>query len=182
MAQFDPRELPPMPYRVLFLGRFNATRSIFAEAILERLSEGRFMVASAGSTPCADVDPLAHALLARRGHDLTHLACKAPNIAQEQLGDVDVVISLCPLAQGQAQAIWGSQPIHTHWAVQDPSTCRACPADLIVAYAEAYRTLYNRIEALVSLNWQRLSRVELTMHLRAIGGISSAEVDKSVAA
>lgn len=182
MAQFDPRELPPMPYRVLFLGRFNATRSIFAEAILERMGAGRFIAASAGSTPCAEVDPFAHALLARRAHDLSSVACKAPNIAQEQLGGVDVVISLCPLAQSQAHAIWGSQPIHAHWSVQDPSTCRACPADLLVAYAETYRTLYNRIEALVNLDWQGLSRVELTLHLRMIGYISSAEVDKSVAA
>src|SRR5579862_619734 len=63
------------PFNVLILCTGNSARSIFAEAILNRESAGRFRPFSAASHPKARPNPLTIALLDELGYDLS--ACRS---------------------------------------------------------------------------------------------------------
>jgi arsenate reductase len=65
------------PFHVLFACTGNATRSIFAEAILNRDSAGEVKAFSAGLTPAKVVDPQAIALLRRLDMPIRGLRAKS---------------------------------------------------------------------------------------------------------
>ena len=65
------------PINVLFLCTGNSARSILAEAVANRLGEGRIRAFSAGSHPKGDVHPLALETLRKRGYDASGLRSKS---------------------------------------------------------------------------------------------------------
>jgi len=68
---------PDRPYNVLFLCTGNSARSIFAEAILNKIGNGKFIAYSAGSFPRDEVNPHTLALLERLGYPTDNLRSKS---------------------------------------------------------------------------------------------------------
>ena len=60
--------MPERPFNTLFLCTGNSARSIIAEAILNKLSAGRFCAFSTGSQPRGQVNPQTIALLEGLGY------------------------------------------------------------------------------------------------------------------
>ena len=157
------------PLNVLFLCTGNSARSILAEALMNRLGEGRFRAFSAGSIPKGEVNPHALPLVRALGfHDSDFRSKPWDEFAVPGAPTLDFVITVCDNAAGEVCPIWPGQPITAHWGVPDPAAASGSEAEVAVAFRDAARQLRNRIELLVALPMSKLDRLSLQDHVREI--------------
>ncbi len=160
----------PAPLDVLFLCIGNSARSIMAEAILNRIGAGRFGAWSAGSMPTGVVNPHALALLKRQNYPTAGLRSKSwEEFTGPSAPKLDFVFTVCDNAASEVCPIWPGQPMTAHWGVPDPAAVRGSPAEIAMAFADAFRMLNNRISLMVSLPITSLDRLSLQRRLDAIG-------------
>lgn len=157
-------------FDVLFLCTGNSARSILAEAILGRLGGGRFRAHSAGSRPTGKVQPQALQLLAGLGYDTAPRRSKSWQEFSEASAPVlDFVFTVCDNAARESCPVWPGQPVSAQWGVPDPAAATGSPAEVALAFREAYRMLERRISAFISLPIPSLDRMALQRRLEAIG-------------
>ena len=165
----------PTPYNVLFLCTGNSARSVLAEALLNRLGEGRFRAFSAGSMPKGQVHPHAFPLTRALGFEDSAFRSKAwDEFAQPGAPPLDFVITVCDNAAGEVCPVWPGQPITAHWGIPDPAAATGTEAEVAVAFREAARQLRTRIELLLALPADKLDRLSLQARLREIGRTADA--------
>jgi protein-tyrosine-phosphatase len=159
-------------YHVLFLCTGNSARSIMAEAILNVLGHGRFKAYSAGSHPSGQVQPMARELAEAIGFDASQVRSKSwDEFAVDGAPEMDIVITVCDNAAGEACPVWLGHPALAHWGVPDPVTATGDEEDRRRAYTAAFATLRRRIELLLSLPLHSLDRMAAQAKLREIGGV-----------
>ena len=159
-------------YHVLFLCTGNSARSIMAEAILNVLGHGRFKAYSAGSHPSGQVQPMARELAEAIGYDAGQMRSKNwDEFAVDGAPEMDIVITVCDNAAGEACPVWLGHPALAHWGVPDPVTATGDEEDRRRAYTAAFATLRRRIELLLSLPLHSLDRMAAQAKLREIGGV-----------
>jgi protein-tyrosine-phosphatase len=157
-------------FNVLFLCTANSARSIFAEAILNRVGQGRFKACSAGSHPRGEVHPYALQLLRSLNHDTSFARSKDwAEFAGPGAPQMHFVFTVCDNAAAEACPVWPGQPMTAHWGVPDPAAAEGTEAEKHLAFADAYRMLNNRISIFVSLPMKTLDRLALQKRLDEIG-------------
>jgi arsenate reductase (thioredoxin) len=169
------------PFNVLFLCTGNSARSILAEAILNKTGAGQFKAFSAGSQPKGQVHPEAKTLLQSLGFDTTRLRSKSWNeFATPGAPELDFVFTVCDNAAGEACPFWPGQPMTAHWGIPDPAAAKGSPADVALAFKDAYRMLSQRIGVFAALPIRSLDRLSLQAKLKDIGRTegSSAKVNE----
>jgi arsenate reductase len=167
--------MPDRVYNVLFLCTGNSARSIIAEAILNRIGQGRFRAFSAGSQPKGQVNPHALALLKALHHDTSGLRSKSwSEFAKPGAPALDFVFTVCDNAAGEACPVWPGQPMTAHWGIPDPAEAKGSPAEIALAFKDAYRMLNQRIGIFVSLPLASLDGLTLQKRLREIGRLHGA--------
>jgi protein-tyrosine-phosphatase len=163
----------PRPYNVLFLCTGNSCRSILAEAIMNRVGNGRFVAHSAGSHPTGAVNPHALALLERMHHPIESLWSKPWDVftrdRNPEAPELDFVFTVCDSAAGEMCPIWPGQPMSAHWGMPDPAAFRGNDAETAVVFADTYRMLTNRISLFVNLPMRSLDKLSLQKRLDQIG-------------
>jgi arsenate reductase len=162
-------------YNVLFLCTGNSARSIMAEAILNRIGLGKFRAFSAGSQPKGKVNPYAVDLLQQLGHDTANVRSKSwLEFAQPGAPAMDLVFTVCDNAAGETCPIWPGQPMTAHWGIPDPAEATGTPAQIALAFKQAYGMLSRRIELLAALPLAALDGLTLQRRLTEIGQIEGA--------
>ncbi len=157
-------------YNVLFLCTHNSARSVIAEAIMNRLAQGRFKAFSAGSQPKGKVNPVAVALLDKLNYDTSGIRSKSWN-EFEGAGapHMDFVFTVCDNAANETCPLWPGQPMSAHWSVPDPSDARGSDAEIAAAFADTHRMLYQRISIFLNLPLHELDKLTLQRALIDIG-------------
>ncbi len=158
------------PLNILFLCTGNSARSILAEALMNRLGEGRFRAFSAGSMPKGEVNPHALPLTRALGFDDSAFRSKPwDEFATPGAPKLDFVITVCDNAAGEVCPVWPGQPITAHWGIPDPAAATGTEAEIAVAFRDAARLLRNRIELLLALPVAKLDHLSLQARVREIG-------------
>lgn len=159
---------------VLFLCTGNSARSILAEAILNREGRGRFRAFSAGSEPKGEVNPHAISLLKALNHATGELRSKSwDEFMTPGAPAMDFVFTVCDDA-AETCPVFPGQPMSAHWGIADPARVTGSPAEIAVAFDEAYRMMNNRISVFISLPMASLDRLSLQKRLKEIGGQEGA--------
>jgi protein-tyrosine-phosphatase len=163
------------PYNVLFLCTGNSARSIIAEAILNKTGKGAFRAYSAGSQPKRQVNPHALQLLESLGYETKGLRSKSwDEFAKAGAPIFDFVFTVCDNAAAEACPVWPGQPMTAHWGIADPAEANGTPAEVSLAFKEAYRLLSQRISVFTSLPLRSIDRLRLKSKLREIGAMEGA--------
>ena len=169
-------------YNVLFICTGHSARSIMAEAILNRDGNGRFRAFSAGSKPTGAINPHAHAFLQSLGYDMAAFRSKSwDEFAGPDAPEMDFIFTVCDDAAGETCPIWPGHPAPAHWGVPDPSKATGTPAEVQLAFDEAYRLLERRIAVFLALPLDKLDRAALHHHLSEIGKLHPAADSSSAA-
>jgi arsenate reductase (thioredoxin) len=170
------------PFNVLFLCTGNSARSIMAEAILNKLGAGKFRAFSAGSRPKGRLHPEALRLLQSLGYDTSRFRSKSwSEFADPGAPLLDFVFTVCDNAAGETCPIWPGQPMTAHWGVPDPAEAQGSPAEIALAFKDAYRMLNQRIGIFNALPIRSLDQLSLQQKLREIGRLEGATAKASAA-
>jgi len=163
------------PFSVLFLCTGNSARSIIAEAILNKMGQGRFRAYSAGSHPKQSVNPHTLQLLSELGYDTSQCRSKSwDEFAGSEAPQFDFIVTVCDNAAGEACPIWPGHPMTAHWGIADPADAKGTPAEIALAFKETHRAMMQRIGVFVALPFEQLDKVSLQAKLREIGHMEGA--------
>jgi arsenate reductase len=165
------------PYNVLFLCTGNSARSIIAEGILNKLGAGGFHAYSAGSHPKGQVNPHTIQLLQNLDYDTSGFRSKSwSEFAKAGAPPLDFVFTVCDNAAGEPCPVWPGQPMTAHWGIPDPAEAPGSPAEIALAFKDAYRMLNQCIGIFTALPLRSLDQLSLQNKLREIGRMEGATV------
>ena len=133
-------------FRVLFVGEYNACRSLMAEAIAQSLGQPKFIFSSAGLDPRA-IDPRTLAFMREKGFDLGRMVPKAiyqvPNLDHYQ-----VIVGVAREAQ-QAFPRSPRKMVYVDWSLEDPSRVEGTAEQVRAAYEATFHVLSTNVRDLV---------------------------------
>lgn len=160
---------------VLVLCTGNSARSILGEALFNALGNGRVKAFSAGSKPMGAVHPAALRLLRRRQFDVSGLRSKSwDEFAQAGAEPIDIVITVCGNAAGEACPVFPGRAVRAHWGLPDPASVKGGEAAEDDAFERTYDLLKRRVEAFLALPIDSMSAGDLQRALHAIGAMEGA--------
>lgn len=162
-------------FSILVLCTGNSARSILGEAIFNNLAPGRVQAYSAGSKPKGVPHPGALRLLARRGIDTSTFRSKSwLEFSAPDAPHIDLVITVCANAAGEACPVFPGTPLRAHWGLPDPADVEGGEAAEDAAFEDTWRWLSMRAEALLALPFETMDPAEVQARLSEIGQMEGA--------
>jgi protein-tyrosine-phosphatase len=159
------------PLNVLFLCTHNSARSILAEALLNHIGGGRFRAFSAGSSPRENQqpNPLALQVLREAGVPTDGLRSKSWDaFAGDEAPPMDLVITVCDNAAGEACPYWPGHPATAHWGYADPSEVRGTQEERLAAFRRTLHAIRHRLSLFMQLPEERLTKLAIEKSAREL--------------
>ncbi len=162
---------PTQALNVLFLCTHNSARSILAEAILNHIGHGRFKGFSAGSSPRENQrpNPLGLQVLHDAGISIEGLRSKSwDEFALPDAPHMDLIITVCDNAAGEACPFWPGHPATAHWGYSDPSAGEGSDAQKLEAFRQTLHAIRRRLDLLTALSPEKLEKTVLQSAAHAL--------------
>ena len=153
--------------KTLILCTGNSCRSILGEALINHLGSDRFQAFSAGSHPTGKVNLNALATLTRHGISTEGFSSQSWDEFNDK--GIDIAITVCDSAAGEVCPVYLNNAIRAHWCLPDPAHVTGSQDVIDAAFEATYAALEKRIQQLLTLPVETLSRLELTEALNKIG-------------
>lgn len=159
---------PQAPFKVLVLCTGNSARSILAEALFNKASNGLFEAFSAGSHPTGRVNPFALELLEQQGFDCSAFKSKSwDEFACDDAPEMDFVVTVCGNAAAENCPAFQGSFNQIHWGLPDPAEFTDFPEKAREAFSSVYSTLKQRIETLAQLPTSETSKESIRQRMEA---------------
>lgn len=157
---------------VLVLCTGNSARSILGEALFRQAG---FEAYSAGSKPKGVPHPGALRLLAAKGFDPGSFRSKSwLEFSGPDAPAIDLAITVCGNAAGEACPVFPGMALRAHWGLPDPADVTGGGAAEDAAFAETWRLLDMRVQAMLALPLETMDRAEAQTALAGIGALEGA--------
>ena len=157
-------------YNVLFLCTGNSARSIMAEAILNKIGAEKFRAFSAGSQAKGSVHPQTLRLLKSLSYNIFDFRSKSwSEFVGPEAPELNFVFTVCDNAAAEVCPVWPGQPMMAHWGIPDPAAATGKPAEVALAFKDAYQLLNQRIGTVAALSLHSLNKLVLQSKLNEIG-------------
>jgi len=154
---------------VLFICSGNSARSIIAETLLNSMGKGRFQAYSAGSNPGGRINAYVAEHLESVGLSTCGVRSKSwDEFARPEAPKMDLVITVCDQAAGEACPLWPGTPAQAHWSAPDPAAHMEKPEKVRDVVREVFDLMHRRITLLLSLPMATLDRTSLQSQARRI--------------
>nr|WP_321462726.1 arsenate reductase ArsC [uncultured Cohaesibacter sp.] len=164
---------------VLFLCTGNSSRSIMAEAILDRMGKGRFKAFSAGTLHVGQPNPWAIQLLEQLGYQICRLRSKSWNeFTRPGCPHMDHIITVCDTAADEIYPDFPGHPTSAHWGIPDPSVEVGDDKDMQLAFLTTYAQLADRIGRFVALPIESMDAQALKLAMQEISNFSGNTRDR----
>lgn len=155
---------------MLFLCTGNSARSILGEALASTMSYGRLIGYSAGSHPGGKVNPFAAELCAEMNYPAQNLRSKSwDEFARPGAPVMDLIVTVCDSAAGEACPLWLGHPATAHWGLPDPAAVAGSDDVKRRAFRAIRNAMAKRIELLLAQPIESLARDEWRTLMRRIG-------------
>jgi protein-tyrosine-phosphatase len=132
-------------------------------------SQGKFIGYSAGSTPSGKINPFALEIADTLAYDKSTLRSKNwDEFSLPNAPKMDLIITVCDNAAGEACPIWPGHPATAHWGFPDPSQAEGNDEAKRFAFQTVMLELKRRIEYLANLPSEQWTAANLQTQLRLL--------------
>jgi arsenate reductase (thioredoxin) len=162
--------MPQGCYNVLFLSNRNTGRSIFAEAVMNRLGGQNFRGFSAGMQPADELGPLVRDILRVARYPTDGLFPKSwQDFARADAPPLDFVFTLCDPNAGEPVPHWPGRPVTADWRYPDPAKLSCEEWERRKELGAMLAGLERQLRAFIQLPFRSLDNISLRERLRELG-------------
>lgn len=154
---------------ILVLCTGNSCRSIMAEALFNKLGEGRILAKSAGSFPAGYVHPKSLETIEKNGIKTDCYYSKSWDDLKDE--NFDLLVTVCDNANNETCPVYLGKVMRTHWGAEDPAHFEGSQDEINNKFQEVFDSLKVRVKALLAQDFEKLEKADFKKLVDKIGAL-----------